>query len=99
MAPRDTLRVGQELVIWVKQGSKVAQAAPKQSLAINTEARPPNSKSSVRYRVRKGDSLAKIAQRFNVRIADLKRWNSFTSKYLQPGQNIKLYVDVTAQTL
>jgi membrane-bound lytic murein transglycosylase D len=99
MAPRDTLRVGQELVIWVKQGSKVAQAAPEQSLAINTEARPPNSKSSVRYRVRKGDSLAKIAQRFNVRIADLKRWNSFTSKYLQPGQNIKLYVDVTAQTL
>jgi membrane-bound lytic murein transglycosylase D len=98
MAPRDTLRVGQELVVWVKQDSKVAQA-PEQPLAINTDARPPNSKSSVRYRVRKGDSLAKIAQRFNVRVADLKRWNSFSSKYLQPGQKIKLYVDVTAQTL
>jgi membrane-bound lytic murein transglycosylase D len=98
MAPRDTLRVGQELVVWVKRGSKVAQATA-QPLAINTDMRPPNSKSSVRYRVRKGDSLAKIAQRFNVRVADLKRWNSFSSKYLQPGQKIKLYVDVTAQTL
>jgi membrane-bound lytic murein transglycosylase D len=98
MAPRDTLRTGQELVIWVKRGTKVAQAAP-QSLAINTDRRPPNSQSSVRYRVRKGDSLAKIAQRFNVRIADLKRWNTFSGKYLQPGQKIKLYVDVTAQTL
>jgi membrane-bound lytic murein transglycosylase D len=98
MAPRDTLRVGQELVVWVKSGTKVAQAL-EQPLAINTDVRPPNSKSSVRYRVRKGDSLAKIAERFNVRIADLKRWNSFSSKYLQPGQKIKLYVDVTAQTL
>jgi membrane-bound lytic murein transglycosylase D len=98
MAPRDTLRVGQELVVWVKRSSKVAQTT-QQPLAINTDTRPPNSKSSVRYRVRKGDSLAKIAQRFNVRVADLKRWNNFSSKYLQPGQRIKLYVDVTAQTL
>ncbi len=98
MAPRDTLRPGQELVVWVKKNTQAARTAPQQ-LSIDTGVRPPGSRSTVRYRVRKGDSLAKIAQRFNVKIADLKRWNSLPGKYLQPGQNIKLYVDVTAQTL
>ncbi len=98
MAPRDTLRPGQELVIWVKKNTQASRTEPQQ-LPIDTGVRPPGSRSTVRYRVRKGDSLAKIAQRFNVKIADLKRWNSLPGKYLQPGQKIKLYVDVTAQTL
>ncbi|MEW8289742.1 MAG: LysM peptidoglycan-binding domain-containing protein [Candidatus Thiodiazotropha endolucinida] len=40
-----------------------------------------------------------MAQRFKVSVADLKRWNTLGSKYLQPGQRLKLYVDVTEQTL
>ncbi|MET0120530.1 MAG: LysM peptidoglycan-binding domain-containing protein [Candidatus Thiodiazotropha sp. 6PLUC9] len=32
-------------------------------------------------------------------MADLKRWNTIKGKYLKPGQSIKLYVDVTEQTL
>ena len=49
-----------------------------------------------RYRVRQGDSLARISQKFNVRISDLKRWNAaeVKAKYLQPGQMLTLYVDV-----
>lgn len=86
MAIRDKLREGQKLVIWTK--TPVSKSASNGRDTIQR----------ISYRVRNGDSLYLIAQKFNVGIKDLKRWNSLTSKYLQPGQRIKLYVDVTRQT-
>jgi len=51
---------------------------------------------NIRYRVRRGDSFARIADKFNVSIRDIERWNSLNrKKYLQPGQMLKLSVDVT----
>ena len=85
MAIRDPLREGQKLVIWTK--TPVSKTAN-----LNR-----NKIQRISYRVRNGDSLYLISQKFNVAISDLKRWNSFSSKYLQPGQRIKLYVDVTRQ--
>jgi len=88
MAPRDPLKLGQKLVIWVKQPNK---------LASNNAPTAPLQK--VNYKVRRGDSLARIAQKFRVTINDLQRWNQLnTKKYLQPGQKITLYVDVTRQS-
>lgn len=95
MSPRDTLRPGQQLVIWQKGGKaqqKTAQLAPALTPPVNT-------RSSLRYRVRKGDSLALIAQRFNVTVSDLRKWNTLNDRYLQPGQKLQLFVDVTEQTL
>ena len=86
MAIRDPLKQGQKLVIWTK------------SSTAKTTNHGRNTIQRISYRVRNGDSLYLIAQKFNVAISDLKRWNSLTSKYLQPGQKIKLYVDVTRQT-
>ncbi len=60
---------------------------------------PTGIQSSVSYKVRKGDSLSRIAQRFSVSVPELKKWNKLPKKYLKPGQRIKLYVDVTEQTL
>ncbi len=92
MAPRDTLRLGQKLVIWSKQGNI--------KTALNTPTENPLAKSMTRkinYRVRNGDSLARISQRFNVSVTKLKKWNPSVrkSKYIQPGQRLVVYVDVT----
>ena len=87
MAPRDTLSVGQKLVVWTSQ-----TAAPL-ALSGNGTTR------KVRYTVRNGDSLYLIADRFRISIADLVRWNKIDkSKYLQPGQKLTMYVDVTRQS-
>lgn len=94
MAPGDTLRLDQELVIW-KQATNDYSGIE----LPNINNGPANRSNAISYRVRKGDSLARIAQRFNVRIADLRRWNKLPEKYLQPGQKLKLYVDITEQTL
>lgn len=45
------------------------------------------------YRVRQGDSLYRIAGKFNVSINDIIAWNSLDpGEYLQPGQRLTLYV-------
>ena len=86
MAIRDPLREGQKLVIWTKASIRKSASNGRDTI------------QRISYRVRNGDSLYLIAQKFNVGVKDLRRWNSLTSKYLQPGQKIKLYVDVTRQT-
>jgi membrane-bound lytic murein transglycosylase D len=86
-APRDTLSVGQTLVVWTDKPSP-ASAANGNSLT-----------RKLRYTVRSGDSLSRIATRFRIRVADLVRWNSIdTSKILRPGQTLTMYVDVTRQS-
>ncbi|MEW7977582.1 MAG: LysM peptidoglycan-binding domain-containing protein [Candidatus Sedimenticola endophacoides] len=88
IAPDDTLRIGQRLV--------VRGAAQQPAAAIATA--PAQSHTRLRYTVRRGDSLERIAERFKVTVNELRQWNDFNSKYLQPGQVIRLYVDVTEQT-
>ncbi|MCP3669961.1 MAG: LysM peptidoglycan-binding domain-containing protein, partial [Gammaproteobacteria bacterium] len=97
MAVHDTLSLGQKLVLWIDSKSDPAKKTAQ--LPSIMDIKPPNTTNQVHYRVRNGDSLARIAQRFNVRVADLKRWNTIDSNYLKTGQNLKLVVDVTAQTL
>ena len=91
MAPGDPLKSGQKLVIWTKKGDS-SKTSP-------FDLQPSGTQSSLHYKVRRGDSLSAIAQRFKVSVSDLKRWNTLDGKYLQPGQRLKLYVDVTEQTL
>jgi membrane-bound lytic murein transglycosylase D len=51
----------------------------------------------VAYRVRQGDSLARIAKRYRVTVADIVGWNALDPEaYLQPGQPLTLFVAVTA---
>lgn len=54
-----------------------------------------HSRQRLRYRVRKGDSLYRIAQRFQVSIADLQRWNR-VGRYLQPGDSLTVFIDPDA---
>ncbi|MCH1920873.1 LysM peptidoglycan-binding domain-containing protein [Shewanella sp. A3A] len=51
---------------------------------------------TVKYKVRNGDSLARIAGRFKVTVGQLVKWNRLNEhNYLQPGQTLTLFVDVT----
>lgn len=45
----------------------------------------------IRYRVRSGDYLGKIAERYRVRVSDIKRWNGLKSNMLRIGQRLTIY--------
>jgi len=96
MAPRDPLMPGQKLVIWSRTGKSVSGNDASEFLT------PPPSRTITKrigYRVRRGDSLARISQKFRVSVDQLCRWNRISKhKYLQPGQRLTLYVDVTRQS-
>ena len=79
MAPKDMLRPGKTIVVWLDQTSSQLDSITRK----------------LTYTVRSGDSLSRIANRFNVKIAELKKWNNIGSKkYLQPGQKLTIIVDV-----
>ncbi len=88
MAPRDTIHPGQRLVVWTK---------PDRHLA--TVRTGPRRTQKIAYRVRRGESLALISRKFRVSIRDLVRWNRLDpNAYLQPGQRLTVYVNVTEQS-
>jgi membrane-bound lytic murein transglycosylase D len=92
MAPADPLRVGQKLVIWKHSGSRVASLE-------QVSATPAAMLRRITYVVRSGDSLSSISNRFRVSVSDLVNWNGLSKDdYLQPGQHLRLYVDVREQS-
>ncbi|NPA12463.1 MAG: LysM peptidoglycan-binding domain-containing protein [Aquificae bacterium] len=44
----------------------------------------------IRYTVRKGDSLIKIAKRFGTSVSQIKRWNNIKGNIIRPGQKIQI---------
>jgi len=79
-----SLRAGQTLVI-----KGYAKTATRQLVATNKA-------QSIHYTVRSGDSLYAISKKFNVRVADIRKWNaSKLGDYLQPGQTLTVKVDTT----
>lgn len=83
MAPADALSVGKTLVIW--KDRKTSASAVSQGVI-----------RKVGYTVRSGDSLSRIASRFNVSVQNIEAWNDLDkNNILKPGQRLTLHVDVT----
>ncbi|HEX5339741.1 MAG TPA: LysM peptidoglycan-binding domain-containing protein [Gammaproteobacteria bacterium] len=84
------LRIGQKLVI--RSGSAHLTSAA-------FRGGPDDTRRTIHYTVREGDSLFSISSRFRVSVADIAGWNDIdTEDYLQPGQHLTLHVDVTDQS-
>ncbi len=88
MGTTDTLFPGQTLKLFLPPTLAIASIEPPRSPGIIRR---------VNYRVRSGESLSLIANKFNVSVAEIQQWNTRVArqKYLQPGDRITLFVDVT----
>jgi membrane-bound lytic murein transglycosylase D len=74
MAPSDTLRTGQKLVLNTRGASTGGSTG---------------SSGATSYRVRSGDTLSRIAQVFGVTVSDLVNWNGISRQsVLRPGQKL-----------
>jgi membrane-bound lytic murein transglycosylase D len=47
--------------------------------------------TKIRYRVKNGDYLGKIARKYGVRVSQLKQWNGLRSNNLKIGQRLTIY--------
>lgn len=94
MAPRDPIHPGQTLAIWTANSSQAA--VPSNTTIPSKPAAGGGVIRKVSYVVRSGDSLHRIADKFSVNVNDILKWNNVNkAKYLQPGQSLTLFVDVT----
>jgi len=50
-----------------------------------------NANDKIRYRIRSGDYLGKIARKYGVRVSQIKRWNGLRSNNLKIGQRLTIY--------
>ncbi len=80
---------------------KLNHVGPKEVLRVGQSISIPGGSRAVlrtvKYGVRRGDSLAKIAARFNVKVSEIADWNRLdVGNYLQPGQALTLHVNVAA---
>jgi membrane-bound lytic murein transglycosylase D len=64
-------------------------------LAINRSIQAQKSPEKVIYRVKSGDYLAKIAKKYDVSVAELKKWNRGTIRgnKVSKGQKLKIYTN------
>jgi len=103
MAPGDVLSVDRALVIWTEAPAQIAAGATAEAALVRTDAATGFAVNGrireITYVVRRGDSLSTIADRFRVTVAKLLEWNAGAGdKYLQPGQRLKVLVDVVEQS-
>lgn len=65
---------------------------------VTKPATTASGKRSLYYTVRSGDVLGKIADLYDVRISDLRRWNGIRGDRINIGQRLKVYVPASRYT-
>ncbi len=51
----------------------------------------PDGAQKIRYKVRPGDVLGRIAESFHVRVSDLRHWNNIRGSRIRAGQTLYIY--------
>ncbi len=95
--------IAQKYNVGVNELARWNNMSPRDTLRINQKLVVWKKQASqnavvrkVHYKVRSGDSLAKIASKFNVNVDQIRDWNSdMIGKYIHPGQQVTLFVNVT----
>ena len=94
----------EELAVWNNMNTKDYLKIDQTIKLFQCENKPdvsrPETIQKVAYHVRSGDSLGRIANRFNVSVAELVNWNKKVKKQsslIHPGQHLIIYVDITRQ--
>lgn len=91
LTPKSVLPIGDILFVF--------QPTPTTDALKISRNPPPQTRPMVRtiyYKIRTGDSLSKIAARFNTSVSAIKTWNpTLTQKpYLHPGDRLRLELNV-----
>ncbi len=69
----------------------------KDSIASNVDStyvsKPKFERKTQFHTIKSGESLGKIADKYNVSITELKKWNSIKGNTIQAGKKLKIYSD------
>ena len=72
----------------------------KEELAKLAKSQPGSTygRHKVRHRVRSGEVLGSIAERYHVRVSDIRKWNNIRGNLIRSGQTLNIWVKSGQQT-
>ena len=87
------LRLPKEVIGTFVNNEEQIYAFVKEEFAKREKPLPQffNTSDRIRYRVRSGDYLGKIARNYGVRVSQIKQWNGLRSNDLRIGQRLTIY--------
>ncbi len=77
---------GKRLMIYTGANSNVVAQNASNTVGVN------NNKV-IRYKVRRGDSISEIAERYKVSTANIRKWNKLNSNRIFAGRTLKIHSD------
>jgi len=86
---RDKLNIGDRLIIGYKKASAKKNAGNKSGSSTQTTAKPQSVKI-IKHTVKSGESLAQIANKYNVTISAIQKTNKLKSIKINPGLVLKI---------
>ncbi len=90
--PSDSLSIGKELVILSDKKNKI-ELAKIMNTGIDIDR-------NIFYTVKEGDNLSRIAQKYKVKVLDIRTWNDLSEGYiLQPGDKLTITIKVVNSNL
>ena len=92
------IRAGRQLALYIENSPYASDDRPESGLALNKEkptARDNTKKSITYYNVKKGDSLWKIARKFQLTTDQIRQWNNLEGDMIRPGHRLKIKLAVT----
>jgi membrane-bound lytic murein transglycosylase D len=94
LTKRSIIRPGQRLLVPRAPAALLAaRSQPASARAAASSSRP----DRVIYRVRRGDTLSKIARAFDTTVSAIKGWNNLTSSRIKAGDRLTIYPNQTSQ--
>lgn len=76
----------------LKRGLSIPQPKPEiKSPAPPKVVEKPKAPQYIIYTVKSGDTLSKIAQKYHVKVSDIKKWNNLKSDLIRENQKLKIY--------
>ena len=107
-----SIRAGSNLSLWVPKDQvekyskllDMPEAEHAQLLASTTSEQMENTQSKhsgaywMKYRVKSGDNLGKIAKKYGVASEDIRKWNGLASSTIKTGQELEISIDDNGST-
>ena len=80
----------------VKKVAEPVEAPSNNNIVKNNNKKPGpstnsgsgNTQKTQKYKIKKGDTLTKIASKYHVKVSDLKKWNKLKSDLIREGQTL-----------
>ncbi len=83
----------------IRDNNYSSQISSQQIAAQSASQSNYNRSGLTTYKVRRGDTLSEIAERFGVSIAQLRNWNNITGNRINAGQNLTIHGKETPASL